>query len=233
MLRELLPSSKVSVRFVWGYLIFLFQRKSYDCMRKVTFTSQSHYDTVKNEVEVQKKQNHSHRLIATRDVWKKPAFHSKGNQPYWEKKGKNVAMRTKHHLIRRHRRNHKVPDLEEGQQVQKNLDNGQDIHRAKQSWSMFQVKNNGMPQWGDHQTDKWKGKQERKNVQVEKSSEVQDNRNGRVEKGIHRQKTTPRTCLLSLGMKSSPAFELGEKQMEDVQNWVWIKIRNGKLGGEH
>ncbi len=41
-----------------------------------------------------------------------------------------------------------------------------------------------------------------------------------------------RMCLLSLGMKSSPAFVLGE-QMEDVQNWVWIKIRNGELGGEH
>ncbi len=65
---------------------------------------------------------------------------------------------------------------------------------------MFQV-NHGMPQLGDHQTDKWKGKQERKDVQVEKSSEVQvqGDRRGRVENGIHRQKTMPKNVFVVLG----------------------------------
>ena len=51
------------------------------------------------------------------------------------------------------------------------------------------------------------------------------------EKKFKLKNHTSSVVLLSLGMKSSPAFELGEKQMEDVQNWVWTKIRNGELGG--
>ena len=42
-------------------------------------------------------------------------------------------------------------------------------------------------------------KKERKDVQVEKSSEVQGDRRGRVENGIHRQKTTPKNVFVVLG----------------------------------
>jgi hypothetical protein len=47
----------------------------------------------------------------------------------------------------------------------------------------------------------------KKDVQVEESSEVQGDRRGRVENRIHRQRLRQKTCLLSLGMKSSPARE--------------------------
>jgi len=40
-----------------------------------------------------------------------------------------------------------------------------------------------------------------------------------------------RTEYIVNRLRQSPNVFAGGEQMEDVQNWVWTKIRNGELGG--